>query len=284
MRCVGSPPNRQMIATSPRRRWKFRKRLLGSSLTRPALTGLSPRKTRRGRASDEMICPPGWGTGETRGRSRTAEALIRFDGRDHADRWCPQHRRVFVRLRNCHWRRPGLVSRQGVWNRTLAVLRVLCDRRCRRDPERLSHGRTFSQIVTRGSRSSAATRWPHRDRRVCNTDDRCVARLEVASAGGDGGRRRWCDCRRQLPRHSVGRHCLCRSVDRVEYAAAPPGAALDGHEVDAAVRFTRFWRVRYDCSFAPAPVGATGGSVLDSGGRGGWNRPPPPLRIVAPHV
>ena len=41
-----------------------------------------------------------------------------------------------------------------------------------------------------------------------------------------------------------------------------------------AVRFTRSSGVRYDCAFAPAPIGAAGGCVLGRGG--GWSRSRPP--------
>ena len=55
---------------------------------------------------------------------------------------------------------------------------------------------------------------------------------------------------------------------------APPAReyAARARETGAAVRFTRSSGVRYDCAFAPAPIGVAGGCVLGCGGgslRGG---------------
>ena len=103
--------------------------------------------------------------------------------------------------------------------------------------------------------------------------------------------RRWPSSRCRSPTASRGRRLASWAADCSRHQ--PPvdprrrrriGRRYGGHRASARgvgraegggpVRFTRFSGVRYDCAFAPAPVGAVGGCVLGCGGGCHRSRPP----------
>ncbi len=74
-------------------------------------------------------------------------------------------------------------------------------------------------------------------------------------------------------------YTLGHGVAALVLAATGGGSAAKsgrqhGAEIGAALRFTRFSCVRYDCAFAPAPDWAAGGRIISSGGRIRRSGPP----------
>ena len=151
-------------------------------------------------------------------------------------------------------------------HQSLVVLPLLRVRPGRRRAQRLPDGGEVPEVSgTRPARLSRRRAQRLRHRR--GDDGRGAVRAAAAAAGA----RR---CRRRL---LVGfSYWTLKSgvTALAALVARTPDAGLKtrgerrarNRETGAAVRFTRSSGVRYDCAFAPAPMGAAGGCILGCGG------------------
>ena len=195
-----------------------------------------------------------------------------------------RYRRAVLRARHRARRLVRLPARQVAGYGSLAVSAVLHLRVRRGGTERVSNGEPLHPVAPRGIERLPAAAGGDGDRRLSG-HGRSRDGVLVGPARSGLGRARWrtVDWIQLLDDrigHRRARDGLHRFPDGDRSRRTTTTArGVDDGEGGRSLCFTGSSGVRYDCPFASAPIGATGGCVLGCGG--GFCRSfPPPLEEV----